>query len=205
MNAAMMKRDITNMSRQQIRDRWGVNDGEAGVQDKNLRHKKIYALAGLISEMIFFGESVGNNGVTLATTNMEENGKLPVGKDFLLEGFEIRPFSTHATEATRLADLVKLLNTGVLQFNYMDKPRFADGPLINFVAKNTLIGVDATTGDAEPVYYMLRNPILIEGGKNFSLALLWKAAGGSPALTGDVELDVRLLGQEINSATKVGA
>lgn len=205
MNAAQHKRDLTQLTRDQIRARYGIDDGEPGVQDKNLRHKKTYAAAGLISEMIFFNESVGNNSVTLATTNMEENGKLPVSKDFLLEGFEIRPFAKAATEANRLLDLVALLNTGVLQFTYLDKPRFTDGPLINFVANKALIGVDATTGEAEPIYYMLRNPILIEGGKNFSVSSLWKAAGGSPVLTADVELDVRLLGQEISGAVKVGA
>jgi len=199
MNAQHMKRDLTSLSRQQIRQMYGVDDGADGINDKNLRHKKTYAAAGGQSRVIFFNESVGNNSKTLADTNMEENGKIPVSKDFLVEGFEVRPFAMAATEANRLLDLVELLNTGVLQLNYKDKPRFEDGPLINFVAQRSLIGVDATTGEGEPVYFMLRNPILIEGGKNFNVALLWEGTT-SPALTADVELDVRLLGQEIGSA-----
>lgn len=201
MNAAVYKRDITSMTKEAIRLKWGVDDGEAGTYDKNLRHKKTLAAAGGQSRVVFFNESVGNNNVTLATTNMEENGKLPVSKDFLLEGFEIRPFATAATEANRLLDLVELLNTGVLQFNYKDRPRHEDGPLVNFVANKALIGVDATTGEGEPVYYMLRNPILIEGGKNFNVAIVWEGTT-SPALTADVEIDIRLLGQEIVGASR---
>lgn len=197
------KHELTQMTREQIRQKFGVDDGQAGVADKNLRHKKVYAAAGGVSEIIFFNESVGNNGQTLATTNMEENGKLPVSKDFFLEGFEIRPFANAALEANRLLDLVALLNTGVLQLNYRDKPRFEDGPLINFVSRNTLIGVDATTGDSNAGYYMLRNPILIEGGKNFSVSILWKGTA-SPATTATVDLDVRLLGQEIAGPVRAG-
>ena len=204
MNAMKAKRDLTQMTREQIRARFGVDDGQPGVQDKNLRHKKTYAAAGGTSEIIFFNESVGNNNVTLATTNMEENGKLPVSKDFLLEGFELRPFANAATEANRILDLVALLNTGILQFTYRDKPRFEDGPLVNFVANKALIGVDATTGDGEAVYYMLRNPICIEGGKNFAVSILWKAAGGSPITTATVDLDMRLLGQEIAGPSRAG-
>lgn len=200
MSAGLLKRDLIGMGldRAAVRKRWGVGGVGEIVKDVNLRHKQVYALAGGLSSMIFFKESVGNNNKTLQDTNMEENGKLPESKDFLVEGIELKPFSLHATEATRLADLVELLNTGVVILKYKDAPRFEHGKLIDFVADKSLIGIDATSGETGRQYFMLRNPILLEGGKNFELIVQWP--GGSPAITANVELEFLLLGQELSTA-----
>lgn len=202
MNKTMMQRDLTTMTLQQIVQDFRVNSGAVEVRDKVLRHKRTLAAAGGVTQLIFFKESTGSQGYTLQETNMEEVGKLASGKMFLLEGFELLPFAKAATEANRLLDLVELLNTGVVSFDYLDKPRFEDGPLIHFVASTSLIGVDATTGDGGKHHYMLRNPILIEEGKQFGLRVTWPGAGGSPALTADVDLDWRLIGQEIETGAR---
>lgn len=190
--------NLREMSRDKILDKFVTDRSGYEIRDHVLRHRRTYALAGGITSMKFFKESVGNNGIDLQDTNMEENGRLPGNQDFVMEAIEIRAFAKHATEATRLADLVELLNTGVLQFNYKGKPRFSDGPLLHFVSRTSLIGIDSTSGDGVLPIYRLHNPIAIPGGDNWDVDILWPE--GSPAITGDVDLDVRLIGQLIEAA-----
>lgn len=194
--SAKFKRNLTAMSVAAIIAAYAPNRAGAEIIDHDLFHRKTYASGGGLSEMVFFTESEGNQGVTAQDTNMQENGKMEAGKHFLIEGLEVIPIARAAAEADRVLDLNELLDTGIVQIMYGNDVVYHGRTLRTYVARTALIGVDANVGDQEPDYFMLANPIAIESGKNFKVRVKWP--DGSPALTANVELEFVLLGQQLS-------
>ena len=122
MNPAKMKRDLSRVtrrelrkapngqavqvevaSRQAIRDSYPMNTKGESAKDKDLYHKMKYLAAGM-TELSFFNAQVnGPNGaggsIGYDVTNMEKAGEMAKGKDFFLEGIDVIPQPTAAAEA----------------------------------------------------------------------------------------------------------
>lgn len=190
----LKKRDITGFNRGHLRASFPMKTSGNSVRDRNFFHKVSYPAIGT-PEVICFDKAKDATGVT----NMDIGGAMGKDKDFFNEGFDLIPVSAAATEADRVADLEKLLNTGFLVLvDEDDKEIFSDGPLRIFVSDRALIGVNTTMGNGARDHYMLRNPFNIEAEQRFGVKLVFK--GTAPVLTAAVSLTVRMLGQEHKAA-----
>lgn len=189
------------MGREAIRAAYPMKTSGPNSRDRDLYHVVTYPAAGT-TQIVCFGEAVGQNGVKLDKTNMEKAGEFGKGKDQFVEGFNIIPLSAAATEADRLADLTKLLNKGRLVVVDEDgKEVYSVFPLRRVVSDLSLNGLDTTHGNSIPREpHMLRNPFNIEEGQRFSVNLDFPNV--APVLTADVTLTVMILGQEHKAALR---
>lgn len=162
------------------------------VRDKDLYYKVTLAAAGGNAKISLFHENSG----TYATTNIEENGKMPVGKHFLIEAVAVTPVGQAAVEANRVLDVNEVAADGylVVEIDNTEVGRY--GPIRKLIPSLAMTGIDATSGDMGYEPFVLANPILLEGGKTFKIRL--EFTGNTPATTADVVATVELLGQEIS-------
>lgn len=164
------------------------------VHDKDLFFRGTLAAAGGTAEVNLFNASAGD----LSVTNVEENGRIPVGKHQLVEGIAVTLVGAHATEATRLADVNLVADKGILEIEVDQKVVYRGGPLRKFLSGTALTKIDTTNGqDVGNDGLQLANPILLQGGRAFRARIRFPGSG-SPATTGDVAYMVELLGQEIS-------
>lgn len=106
-----------------------------------------YPAAGA-SELAFFQEGIGRNGKTIVQTNMETNGTIPTGQNFIITGVELWfvPAALSNTAAvTKLADDVRTFTqNGALVLNVSSKDYIRQAPLGSF-PPSSHVEVDAAT------------------------------------------------------------
>jgi hypothetical protein len=198
-NGRQVQQQQQIMGRPAIRALFPMKTKGPAVRDKTLYSRVSYPAAGA-AETLCFQDKNGASGKTLYDTNMSQPGQIDDKKDFFLEGFDIMPISAGATEAAKLADLEAVLNYGLLVLEDEDgKEVFSDGPLRIFVSDRSLLGVDTTQGNSDRVEpYMMRNPINMEAGQSFTVAI--RFPGVAPTPSAAISLLVKMLGQEHTGA-----
>lgn len=153
---------------------------------------------------VYFQNPIGQNGKTLADTNMESAGQLPRPKFFLITSVHVAFFPTAVPTSLQAAaaqsefnDAYNLLKSGYLDLFVGSKTYLNDGPLMRFPPDYRLAGTaalaDVTTAGADlaskidyataagPSYAIV--PILLEPNQNFAVTLNWP--GGRPLLNGE--------------------
>lgn len=166
-----------------------------------------YAAAGQTS-LTFFQTPQGQNGKTLADTNMETAGSLPAGKNFLVESIQLYffPGIEPTTEITTIAetefsnDMYAVGKSGYLDLFVSSKSYLQEAPLMKFPPENALNiqashsmeFKQAVAADAEkqvstdyaywdgPVY-VLNPPVRLVPTQNFKVDLRWPTAVALPS------------------------
>jgi len=200
----------------------------AGVADavwSPLYDYQTYPTAGQLTTN-FFAVPNGQNGKTLADTNMQVAGQLPRGNRFLCVGIEVEfwPGSTPglqltaAPTAAQLArnwdDVYNVLKAGSLTLNIQQRVYAQDAPLMKFPPQTRLTGVAtvtqndttaATVGFAQIEYATACGagysiiPVYIESTQFFNVQILYPALVPTPS-TVDARWGVRLLGNLVRDA-----
>ncbi len=200
----------------------------AGVADavwSPLYDYQAYPTAGQLTTN-FFAVPNGQNGKTLADTNMQVAGQLPRGNRFLCVGIEVEfwPGSTPglqltaAPTAAQLArnwdDVYNVLKAGSLTLNIQQRVYAQDAPLMKFPPQTRLTGVAtvtqndttaATVGFAQIEYATACGagysiiPVYIESTQFFNVQILFPALVPTPS-TVDARWGVRLLGNLVRDA-----
>lgn len=172
-----------------------------------------YATAGTTS-MSFFQVPQGQGGKTIADTNIEQAGALPIPKRFLVQAIEVVFYSgvTPSTfgagaAANYINDVHAIAKSGHLQFFIGSKAYLDEAPIGVFPASFGIGGFaaasDASTAAASqqtlvqygrPVGRTYEiTPILIPSQQNFKVILDWPAVVATPSGV-DGRIGVRLLG-----------
>lgn len=172
-----------------------------------------YAAAGQTS-LNFFQIPQGQSGKTLADTNMEAAGALPVPKRFLIQAIEIVFFSgvtpsTHGAQAAAefVNDVNAVAKSGHVQLFIGSKPYLDEAPIGVFPQSWGLGGfaavADGTTlaADSQTLIQYARTvgrlyeipPILIPSQQNFKVSINWPTAVATPSTVAG-RIGVRLLG-----------
>ena len=172
-----------------------------------------YAAAGQTS-LNFFQIPQGQSSKTLADTNMEAAGALPVPKRFLIQGIEIVFFSgvTPGTFGAQAAaayinDQNAIYKSGHVQLFIGSKPYLDEAPIGVFPPSWGLGGfaalADTTTAGAnqQSMIQYARGvgrvyeipPMLLPSQQNFKVSINWPTAVATPSTVAG-RIGVRLLG-----------
>ncbi len=168
-----------------------------------------YAAAGQTS-LIFFQVPQGQSSKTIAYTNMESAGQLPVPKQFLVQSIEIYffPGVDPGTKVTTVAeteftnDVYTVMKSGSLDFFIGSKSYLQEAPIGRFPsttglrveAAHAIVELQASAADAElqvstdyAVFsgkpYFLAPPIFIPSNQNFNVTLRWPSVVALPSTT----------------------
>lgn len=155
-----------------------------------------YAQAGQ-TQLQFFQVPQGQNGKTLADTNMTAAGALPAPQSFLIQTIEIYFFPLNAISAEGAAvacenwnDVYDVAKSGWLELYIGSKAYLDEAPLLKFPPRCGLTGVAAVSQAGEvadssirvdyasfggPTYELVPN-ILLVPTQNFKVTLNWPAA-----------------------------
>jgi hypothetical protein len=140
------------------------------------------------TNFIFFQQPAGQNGRTLADTNLTSAGSLPQGQAFLITGIEVPIFSGAATDATagagQLEDLNAYYKAGFLTLTIGTKPYTQDAPLGAFPPSFGVLGqtaISTTVADTTVIHetariagapFTLRTaPLLLTSSVNFNVQI----------------------------------
>jgi hypothetical protein len=163
----------------------------------NLYDTLAYATTGQQS-LTFFQSPVGQNGKTLADTNMQAGGALPNPQQFLVTGIEIyfRPGTAVSTLGAPAVNEYAIdnekfwMSPSWLTFLIGSKAYLNESPLIKFPPPNGLVGwaamSDTTTagaGQNNVISYAtaagecfeMNPPVLLTTNTNFNISLNWPA------------------------------
>lgn len=190
---------------------FGVNLAQAVEQlDWSLYDSIQYLQAGQ-SIITFFQEPIGGpSGKGFELTNMELNGQIPKGQQFLVEGIcvEFVPAGdiTQAQYSSFAADSEKIMNSGYLEFKIGSKLYKQHGPLGIFPQQYGLTGwadADAIVGPTANAYGVNRGPVhmiiplTLTSNQNFRVDLKWDTA---ISISADALIRVRLVGRLFRNA-----
>jgi hypothetical protein len=175
--------------------------------------------------------ATANTGKTSGDTNMQLSGQLPSGMEFIAQAIEVSfypgsvstantytPATTNffnATAAATVGNLVNDVNTfyqsGVLEFNILNKNYFRQGPLINFPPTRnfTLEGYASTNSAAAALYgaavlkasglpQMLDPFLALQSSVNFDVTLRNPAVVAMPSGF-NARVGVTLLGYQLRA------
>jgi hypothetical protein len=171
--------------------------------------------------------ALGATGVkTLADTNMQNAGMLPLGNKFLVLGIEVE-FWPGSTPGFRLAavptdaqfarnwdDAYNVLRSGSLTLNVQNRVFAQDAPLMKFPTSTRLTGVatynennsTATTVGFGQIEYVTScgagyniTPVLLESTQAFDVNIAFPAVVPTPSGV-DARLGVRLVGKLVRNA-----
>lgn len=200
----------------------------AGVADavwSPLYDYQAYPTAGQLTTN-FFAVPNGQNGKTLADTNMQVAGQLPRGNRFLCVGIEVEFWpgstpglvTTAAPTAAQLArnwdDVYSVLKAGSLTLNIQQRVYAQDAPLMKFPPQTRLTGVAALSSNDTTAATVGFNqieyatacgagysiiPVYIESTQFFNVQILFPALVPTPS-TVDARWGVRLLGNLVRDA-----
>lgn len=163
------------------------------------------------TELLFFQQPKGQNGKTIADTNMEIAGSLPAGKSFLIEGIGIHLFPTAnpsgvAATTNFLNDIYTFAKGGNLNLFISSKSYLEESPLVCFPpqtgisnnpAVSTTVAATSMNSDnaslAGQVYMLSPTPLMLVPTTNFSVGLRWPAALPLPS-TQNMKVVVKLYG-----------
>lgn len=154
-----------------------------------------YAIGGQTA-LNFFQAPIGQNGKTIADTNMQLAGQLPTGQKFLVTGIQVDFLAGNAASATgaivasNTNDMQIVGNGGALTFSIGVKNYYQSAPLKRFPACQYITGdvalSDATTSAAARVTKIELpkfggmpcniNPVMIPSTESFGVSLNWPAA-----------------------------
>jgi hypothetical protein len=146
-----------------------------------------YAALGQLS-LNFFQVANGQGTKSYADTNMEMNGQLPAGMNFLCVGIEVKFFPGGAIEAVAANnfadDTYTVSKSGFAEFSMLQKNYLREAPIGVFPDSNGLIGFGATNLAAAtdgclinyavntgPIYQV--TPIRIPSSQNFLFKMSW--------------------------------
>jgi hypothetical protein len=182
--------------------RYDVNrKGEAEGFVQPLYDYQPYASVGQTS-LTFFSEPIGQNGKTLADTNMESAGQMPSPKEQLVTGIQVvfLPGGNPGTFGVQTAannwnDAYAVFKSGYLDFFIGSKSYLQDAPIGKFSNDFRLAGSaalsDASTAAADaqsmvdyatfagPLYMI--SPVRLTSNQNFKVTLNWPAAVPLPS------------------------
>lgn len=190
---------------------FGVNLAQAVEQlDWSLYDSIAYAQAGQ-TILTFFQEPIGGpSGKGFELTNMELNGQIPKGQQFLTEGICVEfvpPGDLTAAAYSEFAgDSEKIMNSGYLEFKIGSKLYKQHGPLGIFPQQYGLTGwadSDAFVGPSSNAYGVNRGPVhaiiplTLVSNQNFRVDLKWDAA---VAISAIALIRVRLVGRLFRNA-----
>lgn len=156
------------------------------------------------TQLQFFQLPVGQSSKTLADTNMVLQGQFPAPTAFLttalqvlfMPGFANSASNTFAagTANANLNDVVKVADSGYLQFNIGSKVYLTDAPLGKFPPNFSINGLQAYAGTFAATngvssdfaraigrYYEI-TPLLIPMNQNFMVTLNWPTAVSTTAI-----------------------
>lgn len=168
-----------------------------------------YAAAGQTS-LSFFQLPIGQNGKTLADTNMESAGQLPAPQKFLVESVCVEFFPGNEVGADGNAglsenwnDVYDVMQSGYLDFIVGSKSRLQQGPIGIFPPGYRLGGAAALTGESAATTTSVIDyasfagrefsiiPVTLPANQNFKVTLNWPAA---VPISVDARIGVRLNG-----------
>lgn len=122
----------------------------AGMQDviwEPLYDTVVYPAAGA-REIALFQEAIGNNGKTIADTNMDMNGQISSGKNFMITGIELWFVPSQDSDqgaAVKLTDDVRAFaNNGAAVLTILSKDYVRQAPLGSF-PQSSRVEMDAAT------------------------------------------------------------
>lgn len=171
-----------------------------------------YAQAGQLS-LTFFQVPAGQSSKSFADTNMEMNGQLPAGVNFLCVGLEVMfwPGGTiETTAANSIADDTRLVASpgAYLELSLLQKTYLREAPLqvfpqqtglSGFAATNITSGTDGSLIEyartAGPTYQI--TPLRIPSSQNFQVKITWPSV---VAISAAGKIGVRLLGYTFRNA-----
>lgn len=162
----------------------------------NLYDTLTYATTGQQS-LTYFQSPVGQNGKTLADTNMQAAGALPNPQQFLVTGIEIyfRPGTAVSTVGVPAVNEYAIdtekfwLSPSWLTFLIGSKAYLNESPLLKFPPPNGLAGwaaiAGSTTADTNQTQvsyataagecFEMNPPVLLTTNTNFNISLNWPA------------------------------
>ncbi|MDF2446968.1 MAG: hypothetical protein K0S46_2204 [Moraxellaceae bacterium] len=186
------KRELMGLKPEQLVAMFAPGESKEEIYDKDLYYRGTLPLAGGTAEVQMFHANQG----TLETTNIAENGRMPVNRHQLVEALGLTLVGASGTESVRVADVNTVADKGVLEIEVDGTIVFRGGPLRNFIKQTALTKIDTTSGDTGQTPFILNNPILLQAGKTYAVRIKFPGTG-SPATTADVAYTMELLGQEI--------
>ncbi len=146
------------------------------------------------SQLTFFANPIGQNGKTLADTNMEAAGSLPAPKRQLVTSIQVVFFSGSepgkaASTALAWNDAYAVFKSGWLDFFIGSKSYLIDAPVGKFSNDFRLAGASAVSSGSDaiidyvtfagPIYEI--TPIELVPNQNFSVTLNWPTPVGLPS------------------------
>jgi hypothetical protein len=182
--------------------KYGVNVPDSVVAiSQPLYHYQVYAAAGQ-TQLTFFQNPVGQNGLTFADTNVEAAGSMPSPKRMLVTGIQVQffPGSLPGTfgagaVANNWNDMNAVYQSGWLDFFVGSASWLKDAPIGKFPPDYRLAGTaamsDSTTAaaaQANMVDYAAMagrpydiTPIELSSNQNFNVTLNWPAVVATPS------------------------
>jgi hypothetical protein len=170
-----------------------------------------YAAAGQLS-LNFFQVANGQGTKTYADTNMEMNGQLPAGMNFLCVAIEVKFFPAGAIEFTAANnfadDVYTVSKSGFAEFSMLQKNYLREAPIGVFPDTGGLTGFAATNlaaaGDGSLINYAVNTgaayqvtPIRIPSSQNFLFKMSWPTL---VPISAAGRIGVRLLGFTFRNA-----
>lgn len=159
---------------------------------------------------------------TLQDTNMQLQGQLGAGNQFLVMGIEVEFWTSNvpglflavaptlAQQARNWDDVYTVLRNGLLTFTIQNRVYAQDTPLMKFPTQTGLEGVAESSGTVAAVYaqteYAVASglsynivPVLIKENQAFNVNISFPAAIATPSGQ-DCRIGVRLCGKLIRNA-----
>lgn len=142
----------------------------------------VLPFAGADKSLAFFQVPIGQNGKTLADTNMELAGQIPKGQTFQVTGVQVEFYSGAAIDsATRTQfddDVYQVYKGGSLILRIGSKEYVRQGNLMSFPPVTRLDGNSATGLAAQAISYIscagrefTTEKMLLESNQNFGVTL----------------------------------
>ena len=168
--------------------------GEVEAIWQPLYHYQDVAATALPSQLTFFQNPVGSNGLTLDDTNVESAGQMPAPKEMLVTSIQVALLPDAAPDggavnAEQWNDVYTLSRNGSLSFFIGSKTYLNEAPLGRFPTQNRLGGVADNGGQTLSTGYSVMTgrvyeitPVRLISNQNFNVTINFNNLATNPAL-----------------------